>query len=54
MIFYEYSAEDSSAHIGIRITDLDISHDMEIEGILKSRRGSLVDFRNNSLIPVIE
>lgn len=44
-IYDEYSAEDETALIGVRVIDLKSNEKVNIPGELKTRRGSLVDFR---------
>jgi hypothetical protein len=53
-LYDEYSAEDNSSEIGIRVMDLQTNAVTEMKGEEKSKRNSLVDFRFTGLVPVIE
>jgi len=59
IIFEEYSSGDpdnpeESTSVGIRIVDLKTKKETKIEGIEKSKQGSLIDFRDNGLIKVLD
>ncbi len=59
IIFEEYSAGDpdnpkESTSVGIRIINLKTNKENKIQGLEKSKQGSLVDFRDNGLIKVVE
>jgi len=53
-IYDEYSAEGMSSLIGITVYDESIDELTNIRGLNDSRYGSLVDFRFNELIPIVE
>ncbi len=44
-VYTEYSAEDETTLIGVKVIDLKSNEKVNIPGELKTRRGSLVDFR---------
>ena len=57
IIFDEYSAGDpdnpkESETVGIRLVDLKTGKEIKIRGLIKTKKGTLVDFRDNGLIQV--
>ena len=53
-IFDDYYAEDDMYTVGLRIENFNTKKSMEVRGDFATKKGSLVDFRNNGLIPVKE
>jgi hypothetical protein len=57
IIYEEYSAGDpdnptESTEIGLRIVNLKSGKETKVPGLVKTMKGSLIDFRNNELIKV--
>ena len=44
-VYYEYTAVGNSTQIGIRVTNLTTNKESEINGILKTQKGGLDDYR---------
>lgn len=53
-IYDEYYAEDTSYTVGLRIKNIKTNKTQEVRGDYDSKKGSLIDFRSNKLIPVEE
>lgn len=53
-IYQDYSAENESTHIGVIVTENATNKKFEIEGIEKSKIGSLIYLRNNKKIKQVQ
>ncbi|RQO71718.1 hypothetical protein DBR43_10740 [Pedobacter sp. KBW06] len=51
---YKYTVYDKTPETGITITNLKTNKETEIEGKPKTRKGNLLDFRNNGLLKITE
>ncbi len=54
IIYDTYFAVGNKMNIGIEIINLKSNKITNIRGILKTRKGTLIDFRNNKLVEVRE
>lgn len=54
VIYDTYFAVDNKMNIGIEIINLKSNKVTNIKGILKTRKGTLIDFRDNKLVEVRE
>ena len=50
-VYQEYSAQDSSTRVGVRVTNEQTGKEFEIQGRPETVKGSLVDFRFDERIP---
>ncbi len=50
VIYHTYFAAGEKSEIGIKVTDLKTHKTVDIKGNYKTRRGTLVDFRDNGLL----
>jgi hypothetical protein len=53
VLYSEYSAAENHTDIGIRVTNLNTGKEADIKGIPKTQKGSLIDFRDNQLVMVV-
>lgn len=52
VIYDTYAAADQKQNIGIKIIDLKTDKTTDIKGITKTRKGTLIDFRENGLLEI--
>ncbi len=52
VVYDSYFSEANESNIGIKITDLKTQKTTDIKGKIKSRKGTLTDFRDNNLIEI--
>lgn len=53
-IYDTYYSSDEESNVGITVTNLKTNKITDIKGISKSKKGTLVDFRDNNLIEIID
>jgi len=53
-IYDTYNVTDMKSNIGIKVTDLKTNKTTDIKGIYKSKKGTLVDFRDNNLLEIVD
>lgn len=53
LIFYEYFSDDESIETGIKITNFKTKKQIKLNGKLSSRKGTLIDLRDNNFIKII-
>ena len=54
MIYQTYYAADQRSEVGIRITNAKTGRVTNIKGKRKTRKGTLIDFRDNGLLEVLD
>lgn len=54
LLFYEYFSKDESIETAIKITNLKTKKQIKIGGKLNSRKGTLIDLRDNNLITITD
>lgn len=54
MIYHNYYAADDRSEVGIRITNLKTGKVINIKGRNKTKKGTLVDFRDNGLLETLD
>lgn len=54
VIYDTYFSRDGKQNIGIKIIDLKSNKRIDIKGIIKTRKGMLIDFRDNKLLEIGE
>jgi len=52
VIYQTYSAADSESNIGVKVIDIKTNKTSDIPGNPKTRKGTLIDFRDNGLLQV--
>ncbi|OJZ00308.1 MAG: hypothetical protein BGP13_20435 [Sphingobacteriales bacterium 40-81] len=50
IVYNTYFASDNKSRVGVKVIQLSNNKIINIQGLVKSRKGSLVDFRDNEKI----
>jgi len=52
VVYHSYYAIENSSSVGIKVIDLKTNKTVEIKGNVKTRKGTLADFRDNGLLKI--
>jgi hypothetical protein len=53
-IYDTYYSVGNKSQLGISVTNLKTSKTVDIKGIQKTRKGTMIDFRDNNLVEIVE
>lgn len=53
-IYDNYYAVGNKSQLGISVTNLKTSKTVDIKGIAKTKKGTMIDFRDNKLLEIVE
>src|SRR5262249_24470189 len=54
VIYDSYYAVEEKSIVGVRVVDLNKTKKYDIKGDIRTRKGTMVDFRDNNLLPISE
>ncbi len=52
VLYQNYFAAEDKQEVGIRVTDLGTNKTVDIKGDVRTRKGTLIDFRDNGLLKI--
>ncbi|HLO79407.1 MAG TPA: hypothetical protein VK166_00525 [Chitinophagaceae bacterium] len=52
VLYQNYFAAEEKLEVGIKVTDLEKKKTVDIKGDVKTKKGTLVDFRDNGLVKI--